>query len=83
MVRGSRAYAIPTVGIPSANMDRGQTFVLVTHDPDVGAACDRIVRMRDGRIREIPPAIGPLTAPLVPREPALATAGASPGGVGS
>ena len=30
------------------NVERGQTFVLVTHDPDVGAACDRIVRMRDG-----------------------------------
>ncbi len=26
--------------------------MLVTHDPDVGDACDRIVRMRDGRIRE-------------------------------
>ena len=34
------------------NVERGQTFVLVTHDADVGAACDRIVRMRDGRIRE-------------------------------
>ena len=34
------------------NRERGQTFVLVTHDSDVGAACDRIVRMRDGKIRE-------------------------------
>jgi putative ABC transport system ATP-binding protein len=32
------------------NEERVQTIVLVTHDPDVGAACDRIVRMRDGRI---------------------------------
>ena len=24
--------------------------VLVTHDPEVGAACDRIVRMRDGLV---------------------------------
>jgi putative ABC transport system ATP-binding protein len=32
------------------NRERGQTIVLVTHDPEVGAACDRIVRMRDGRI---------------------------------
>jgi putative ABC transport system ATP-binding protein len=32
------------------NGERGQTIVLVTHDPEVGAACDRIVRMRDGRI---------------------------------
>ena len=28
----------------------GQTIVLVTHDPDVAAAAERIVRMRDGRI---------------------------------
>jgi putative ABC transport system ATP-binding protein len=32
------------------NRTRGQTFVIVTHDPQVGAACDRIVRMRDGRV---------------------------------
>jgi putative ABC transport system ATP-binding protein len=32
------------------NRERGQTFVLVTHDPEVGAACDRIIRMRDGRV---------------------------------
>ena len=36
------------------NRERGQTFVLVTHDADVGAACDRIVRMRDGKIRGEP-----------------------------
>ena len=28
----------------------GQTIVLVTHDPGVASAADRIVRMRDGRI---------------------------------
>jgi putative ABC transport system ATP-binding protein len=32
------------------NRERGQTFVIVTHDPEVGAACDRIIRMRDGLI---------------------------------
>jgi putative ABC transport system ATP-binding protein len=32
------------------NQERGQTIILVTHDPEVGAACDRIVRMRDGVI---------------------------------
>ena len=30
--------------------ERGQTVVLVTHDPAVAAAAGRIVRMRDGRI---------------------------------
>ncbi|HET7038100.1 MAG TPA: ABC transporter ATP-binding protein [Thermomicrobiaceae bacterium] len=32
------------------NRENGQTFVLVTHDPRIGALCDRIVRMRDGQI---------------------------------
>ena len=32
------------------NRERGQTFVLVTHDPEVGGSCDRIIRMRDGTI---------------------------------
>jgi len=32
------------------NRESGGTFVLVTHDPEVGAACDRVLRMRDGRI---------------------------------
>jgi putative ABC transport system ATP-binding protein len=32
------------------NRSRGQSFVVVTHAPEVGAQTDRIVRMRDGRI---------------------------------
>ncbi len=32
------------------NQRVGMTLVLVTHDPGVGAQCDRIVRMRDGMI---------------------------------
>jgi putative ABC transport system ATP-binding protein len=38
------------------NQRVGLTLVLVTHDPGVGAGCDRIVRMRDGLItgEEIP-----------------------------
>jgi putative ABC transport system ATP-binding protein len=34
------------------NQARGQTFVIVTHDQEVGAACDRIIWMRDGRVVE-------------------------------
>ena len=34
----------------SFNRDHGQTIVLVTHDQEVGDACDRIVRMRDGLV---------------------------------
>jgi putative ABC transport system ATP-binding protein len=34
------------------NKDRGQTLLLVTHDAEVGAFCDRIINMRDGLIRE-------------------------------
>jgi putative ABC transport system ATP-binding protein len=30
--------------------DGGQTIVMVTHDDEVAASADRIVRMRDGRI---------------------------------
>ena len=32
------------------NRERGQTVLIVTHDAEVGASCDRIIRMRDGRI---------------------------------
>ncbi len=32
------------------NEEEGITIVIVTHEPDVGAHCKRIIRMRDGRI---------------------------------
>jgi putative ABC transport system ATP-binding protein len=32
------------------NRERGQTLVLVTHDQEVGAFCNRIIHMRDGLI---------------------------------
>ena len=36
----------------------GQTIILVTHDPDVAGAAERVVRMRDGRITDPEVAIG-------------------------
>ena len=30
------------------NQQRGTTFIIVTHNPEVAEACDRTVRMRDG-----------------------------------
>jgi putative ABC transport system ATP-binding protein len=32
------------------NRDHGQTFVVVTHDADIGGQCDRVVQMQDGLI---------------------------------
>ena len=33
------------------NQSTGTTFVLVTHNPEIGEACDRIIHMRDGAVR--------------------------------
>jgi putative ABC transport system ATP-binding protein len=53
------------------NKEQGQTFILVTHDSEVGEACDRVVRMRDGRIRE--PSLSPSAMPPAARPPAAET----------
>ncbi len=46
------------------NREHGQTVVLVTHDAEVGAACDRIIRVRDGLIRDQGQTVGaPVMAP--------------------
>jgi putative ABC transport system ATP-binding protein len=34
---------------------RGATLALVTHDSSLAARCDRVIRMRSGRIEEAPP----------------------------
>jgi len=57
------------------NRERGQTFILVTHDSDVGAVCDRVIRMRDGRIRPepvpVPPPVAPPIEPVAPERIAV------------
>jgi putative ABC transport system ATP-binding protein len=40
--------------------ERGTTLVLVTHDSDVAARADRIVRMLDGRVEESPLPLAPV-----------------------
>jgi putative ABC transport system ATP-binding protein len=37
------------------NREQGQTVILVTHDAEVGEACDRVIRMRDGLVRDAGP----------------------------
>ena len=44
----------------ASNREHGQTVILVTHDPDVAEACDRVVRRRDGQVRDQAPAFVPV-----------------------
>ncbi len=45
------------------NRQQGATFVIVTHDPGIGAQCDRIVHMHDGEV--INHAVAAYEAPLL------------------
>ncbi len=56
------------------NREQGQTFVLVTHDTEVGEACDRVIRMRDGRVRDH---AAPAAVPAAVRAPLAASVAAA------
>jgi putative ABC transport system ATP-binding protein len=47
-----------------SNIENGTTIVLVTHDAEVGEACDRIIRVRDGKIRSVETAAPPPVEPI-------------------
>jgi len=34
------------------NRDRGTTLIIVTHDPNIAAQTQRVIRLRDGLIEE-------------------------------
>jgi putative ABC transport system ATP-binding protein len=55
------------------NREHGQTILLVTHDPEVGEACDRVVTMRDGLVQDHGHAPVAARTPLVAPQ-AVATA---------
>ncbi len=54
------------------NREHGQSLLLVTHDPEVGNACDRVVHMRDGLVADH--GVVPATAPVAAPQTAIPTA---------
>ena len=41
------------IGLLTALHGEGRTVVLITHDPDVARAAERVIEIRDGRVREL------------------------------
>ena len=48
--------------------DRQQTIVIVTHDPEVAAQADRIIRLADGQIESEDVLVGAAASKTVPKD---------------
>jgi len=59
------------------NAEHGQTFILVTHDPEVADACDRVIHVRDGLIEQATAPPAELEIPTIPVQPELVGSGLS------
>src|SRR5438874_4753540 len=69
----------------SLNREQGVTIVVVTHNPAIAAATDRIVTMRDGRFVSDEPVAGNVARTTRPGAAAVASAlaGSAPGRLGA
>jgi putative ABC transport system ATP-binding protein len=62
-VTGARVLAL----LQELHRNQGATLVLVTHDPDIAGAAERVIRLMDGRVVEDAPGAGSRVRPF-PRE---------------
>lgn len=58
--------------------ERGSTLILVTHDEALARRCDRIVRLRDGKIEAIEDRVAPTPEPVVNFKPVVLPTEAEP-----
>jgi putative ABC transport system ATP-binding protein len=63
------------------NTTTGTTFVIVTHNPEVAAACDRTIKMRDGRVEDTGRTDARVGGRAMARQRADSPAGARVGGL--